>query len=76
MKRNYTMQLTQEEMIEYGEFFKSMRMSIGLSLGQMAEQIGVFRTTWDRWEKALTVPNIDIDVLESKVREVVKAHNT
>lgn len=71
----YSLQLTHEEMKEYGEFFKSMRLSIGLSKYQMADEIGVFFTTIHRWEIGQRVPKRDIDELERKYREVVKKYN-
>jgi transcriptional regulator with XRE-family HTH domain len=79
LKRGYkcTLQLTQEEMAEYGEFFKSMRLSIGLNLEKMAallksHGLNVFRTTISRWEKGLRVPNQDIEEIEQVYREAVK----
>jgi transcriptional regulator with XRE-family HTH domain len=64
-------------MIEYGEFFKSMRLSIGLNLEQMAallksHGLNVFRTTISRWEKGLTIPNKEIDEIEEVYRKAVK----
>lgn len=68
------LQITYEEMKEYGEFFKTMRLSIGLTPAQMAEEIGVFRTTVSRWERGERIPNKDIYLIEQKYREVVKKY--
>jgi DNA-binding XRE family transcriptional regulator len=75
-KRGYKLelQISREEMKEYGEFFKSIRLSLGFNLEQMAKEIGVFRTTISLWEKAKTIPNIDIDEIEDRYREVVKKY--
>jgi transcriptional regulator with XRE-family HTH domain len=73
MTRIYVQQVSKEEMKEYGEFFKSMRLSIGYSLEQMGKAIGVWHTTLARWEKGLVIPNGDIYEIECKIREVVKA---
>jgi transcriptional regulator with XRE-family HTH domain len=75
-KRGYkaVLQVSSEEMKEYGEFFKSMRESIGLTKPQMAEEIGVFFTTIHRWEKGERIPKQDIDGLVERYRKVVKEH--
>jgi transcriptional regulator with XRE-family HTH domain len=73
MKRKYVQQLSKEEMQEYGEFFRSMRKSIGYSQKKMAEKVGVFYTTIYRWEKGNIVPNQDIYEIEERIRNVVKA---
>lgn len=74
MTRVYIQQVNKEEMKEYGEFFKQMRLSIGYSLQQMAKELGLgWYTTLARWEKGLVIPNGDIYEIESKIREVVKA---
>lgn len=79
LKRGYKQvrQLSKEECLEYGEFFKSMRQSIGLNLEQMAallrsHGLNVFRTTISRWEKGATVPNVEIEILEDAYRSAVK----
>jgi DNA-binding XRE family transcriptional regulator len=73
MKRKYVQQLSKEEMKEYGEFFRSMRNSIGYTQKKMAEAVGVFYTTIYRWEKGNIVPNQDIYEIEQRIRDVVKA---
>lgn len=73
MSRVYTQQVTKEEMLEYGEFFKQMRLSIHYSLAQMGKAIGVWYTTLARWEKGTVVPNGDIYEIEQRIREVVKS---
>jgi transcriptional regulator with XRE-family HTH domain len=79
LKRGYKQvrQLTKEEALEYGEFFKSMRQSIELNLEQMAallrsHGLNVFRTTIGRWEKGTTVPNVEIEIIEGAYRNAVK----
>jgi DNA-binding XRE family transcriptional regulator len=69
-----TLQISKEEMKEYGEFFKAMRQSIGLTQKQMAEEVGVFSTTVYRWEKGYRIPKKDIDEIERKYREVIKKY--
>jgi transcriptional regulator with XRE-family HTH domain len=76
MTRSYVQQVTIEEMKEYGEFFKSMRLSIGYSLDQMGKAIGVWYTTLARWEKGIVVPNGDIYEIEQRIRDVVKSAKT
>lgn len=73
MKRKYVQQISKEEMKEYGEFFRSMRKSVGYTLKQMANEIGVFFTTLHRWEKGEIIPNQDIYEIEQMIRDVVKA---
>ena len=74
MTRKYTMQISREEMTEYGEFFRSMRQSVGLNLEQMAEKLdlGIFRTSISKWEKGISVPQMDIDDIVQRYRNVVK----
>jgi transcriptional regulator with XRE-family HTH domain len=72
MGKKQTRQITYEEMKEYGEFFKSMRLSIGYSLIKMSEPLGVFYTTYSKWEKGLIIPQQDIYEIEEKVRNIVK----
>lgn len=73
MKRKYVQQITREEMIEYGEFFKNIRLSLGLNLEQMAEKVGIFRTTLSKWEKGSIIPNEDIYTVEQKFRSVANS---
>lgn len=73
MSRGYkiTLQITRDEMKEYSKKFKSMRESIGFSIEEMAEAIGVFRTTIARWETGNYVPKRDIkEILEDYNRIV------
>jgi DNA-binding XRE family transcriptional regulator len=73
MARKYTLQLSKEEMKEYGEYFRFMRKSIGYSQKMMAEKVGVFYTTIYRWEKGNIIPNQDIDEIAQRIKDVVKA---
>lgn len=72
MTRVYVQQIDYDEMKEYGEFFKSMRKSIGYTLKEMSKEIGVFYTTLHRWEKGAIIPTQDIYEIEQRIREVVK----
>jgi DNA-binding transcriptional regulator YiaG len=74
MKRKYVHQISSEEMKEYGEFFKLMRKSIGLTQTAFGEELGVFFTTVYRWENGLRIPKKDIHEIEYKVREIVKRY--
>lgn len=65
-------QVTREEMKEYGEFFKSMRKSVNMTLAEMAEEIGTDRCTFSRWERGMSIPNIEIESLVDMVRQVIK----
>jgi DNA-binding XRE family transcriptional regulator len=71
-QRKIQLQISQEEMFEYAEYFRNIRQSLGLTPSQMGEEIGVFRTTIVRWEKGLHIPKRDIDEIVNKFREVVK----
>lgn len=71
--RKYKMQVEPEEMKEYGEFFRSMRNSIGYTLEEMARELGVFRTTLSKWEKGITIPHHNLDDLEQMVRGIVRS---
>lgn len=75
MKRKYIQQVTKEEMIEYGEFFRNIRLSLGLNLEQMAEKVGIFRTTLSKWEKGSIIPNDDIYTIEQKFRSIAISHS-
>jgi transcriptional regulator with XRE-family HTH domain len=59
-------------MKEYGEFFRSMRKSIGYSQKKMGDVLGVFYTTIYRWESGNIIPNQDIYEIEERIRNVVK----
>lgn len=65
-------QITYEEMKEYGDFFRSMRKSLGFNLEQMSQEVGIFRTTLSKWEKGLIIPQQGIYEIEMRFREVVK----
>lgn len=68
-------QITREEMQEYGSAFRSVRESLGLSLTQMGEEIGVHYTVLSRWEKAISIPNVDIKYVEQKIKNIAKKYN-
>ena len=65
-------QVTKEEMREIGEYFMSIRKSLGYNLSEMAEKIGVYRTTLSLWEKGKVVPQEDIYLLKQKFQEALK----
>lgn len=73
-RRKGVWQITDEEMKEYAEYFKSVRLSLGLTRPQMAEEIGVFRTTICRWERAQHIPQRDIHEIVEQYRAVVKKY--
>jgi transcriptional regulator with XRE-family HTH domain len=73
MGKKQTRQITYEQMKEYGEYFRSMRLSIGYTQKQFARLLDVFPTTYYRWEKATIIPQQDIYEIESKVREIVRS---
>lgn len=73
MKEQLEMQISREDMKEYGDFFRFMRKSVNMSLEEMANELGVFRTTLSKWEKAQVIPNVDIDDLEQRIRGIVKS---
>lgn len=76
LKRGYKQvrQLEKEEMKEYGEFFREMRLSIGLTQKEMAAEIGVYRYTVYRWENGYTIPQKDIYEIEEQYREVANKY--
>jgi DNA-binding XRE family transcriptional regulator len=66
-----TQQITKDEMEVYAETFRTMRESIRFTQEEMAEAIGVFRTTVYRWEKGRYIPKRDIkEILEDYKRIV------
>lgn len=70
--RKYKLQIEPEEMQEYGEFFRSMRKSINYTLAEMAQELGVFRTTLSKWEKGISIPHQDIYDIEQQILGIVK----
>jgi DNA-binding transcriptional regulator YiaG len=76
LKRGYkaVLQLTHEEMKEYGQYFKSMRESVGLSKEQMAKELGVFFTTVHRWEIGQRVPKRDIEEIVEDYRKIIRKY--
>lgn len=72
MGKKQIRQVTREEMKEYGEFFKLMRLSINYSLQRMAAEIGIFYTSLSKWEKGVSIPQQDIYEIESRIRNIVK----
>ncbi|AZV43614.1 hypothetical protein BAOM_3005 [Peribacillus asahii] len=76
MKRNYVMQITHEEMAEYGKLFRSLRKSTGLSLTKFADELKIIsRTSLSKWEKGISVPKEDIYLIECRIREVAENYN-
>jgi DNA-binding XRE family transcriptional regulator len=71
MGKKQVRQISYEEMKEYGELFKSLRLSIGYSQDRLSKKIGVFRTTLHRWEKGQLIPQQDIYEIEQMIRSVV-----
>jgi transcriptional regulator with XRE-family HTH domain len=58
-------------MKEYGEYFRSMRLSIGYTQKQFARLLDVFPTTYYRWEKAVIIPQQDIYEIEIKLGKLL-----
>lgn len=67
-------QVTREQMKEYGDLFKSMRVSIGFTLTKMADAIGVHYTVLSRWEKGTCIPQVDIKYVHNKIKSVAEKH--
>jgi len=74
MGKKQVRQITYEEMKEYGEFFKGIRLTLGWSLTRMADEIDIWYTTLSKWEKGLIIPQQDIYDLEMKFRKIVKQY--
>ncbi|MEH7116126.1 helix-turn-helix transcriptional regulator [Neobacillus vireti] len=73
MGKKQTRQVNYEEMKEYGQFFKSMRLSIAYTQKQFARLLDIHYITYGRWELGLIIPQQDIYEIESKVREIVRS---
>jgi transcriptional regulator with XRE-family HTH domain len=73
MGKKQTRQLTYEQMKEYGDYFRSVRKSLGYTIPVMAEKLGIHHTTLYRWEKSKIIPQTDIEYLVSKYRRLVKS---
>jgi transcriptional regulator with XRE-family HTH domain len=69
----HTRQITYEEMKEYGEYFRNMRLSINYTQTQFARLLGIHCMTYSRWELGKIVPQQDIYEIEEKVRRIVKS---
>jgi transcriptional regulator with XRE-family HTH domain len=74
MSRQYVQQVTYEQMKEYGEYFRSLRHSVGLTLKEMAEELGVHYTNLYRWEKGRIIPKTDIDYIVKKIKSIVSKY--
>lgn len=75
--KGYTqeLQIDREDMVEYGEYFKEMRMSIGLTQAEMGRELGGHpKSTIYRWEKGLRIPKMDLDELTDKYKEVIRKY--
>lgn len=73
--KKQTRQITYEQMKKYGESFRSMRESIELTLAEMSDEVGIFRTTLSKWEKGLIIPQADIKYISRKFRSVVEKYS-
>jgi transcriptional regulator with XRE-family HTH domain len=73
MGKKPTRQITIEEMKEYGEYFRNMRLSINYTQVQFARLIGIHSMTYSRWELGKIIPQQDIFEIECKVREIVQS---
>jgi transcriptional regulator with XRE-family HTH domain len=74
--KKQTRQITYEQMREHGQQFRSMRESIGLTLGQMADEVGIFRTTLSKWEKGLIIPQADMKYIIRKFNSVAAKYSS
>jgi transcriptional regulator with XRE-family HTH domain len=72
MGKKPTRQITIEEMKEYGEYFRNMRLSINYTQLQFARLLGIHSMTYSRWELGKIIPQQDIYEIEEKVREIVR----
>jgi transcriptional regulator with XRE-family HTH domain len=73
MAKKQTRQISYEEMKEYGEWFRNIRMSIGYTQKQFSILLGIHWMTYSRWELSKIIPQQDIYEIECKVREIVNA---
>jgi transcriptional regulator with XRE-family HTH domain len=73
MGKKPTRQITIEEMKEYGEYFRNMRLSINYTQVQFSRLLGIHCMTYSRWERGVIIPQQDIYEIEEKVREIVKS---
>jgi transcriptional regulator with XRE-family HTH domain len=72
MAKKPTRQITIEEMKEYGEYFRNMRLSINYTQLQFARLLGIHSMTYSRWGLGKIIPQQDIYEIEEKVREIVR----
>jgi transcriptional regulator with XRE-family HTH domain len=72
MGKKQTRQLTYEQMKEYGDYFRSVRKSLGYTIPEMADKLGIHHTTLYRWEKSKIIPQVDIKYLVTKYQNIVK----
>lgn len=73
---NHTRQITKEEMLEYGQFMRNMRESVGLTRAEMGEEMGVYTSTIRRWEVNGVIPQRDINEIVQDVRDIVKKYQS
>jgi transcriptional regulator with XRE-family HTH domain len=51
----------QDERLEkFGNWMRRRRASIGMSQRQLADSVGIEKSTWRRWEDGTYNPNIDV----------------
>lgn len=65
-------QITYEHMKQYGESFKSMREFAGIEVKEMAELVGVAKSTYSLWEKGEAIPQVDVRYVDKRIRKIVK----
>jgi len=70
-KGNHTRQVSKDVMKLYGAEFKRLRESVGMTTREMAEALGVFRTTIVRWERGQTVPQRDLYLIKEDILRIV-----
>lgn len=66
-------QVSKEDMIEYGDFFRFMRRSVNLTIKEMAQLLGnnVATSSLSKWERGQIPAEHDVKELEMKVRKIV-----
>ena len=73
MSKKYALQIDKDEMQEFGEYLRSARKSIGLTIKQMSELMGDLHwQTLYRWEKGRYIPKRDIYEIKMKISSIVK----
>ena len=73
MRKNI-LQVSEEEMQEYAEFFLNIRTYMGYTKTQMGLALGVDPSTIRRWESGKCIPNRDLYELEYTYKQLAREH--